>query len=292
MNAEAPFVGCHALVQDMGRPAGILGSCGTGASIEMSMHVRLQQASVGHVLVRKNLMNKTWVFIAVLYATNGISQPYFVGGEDPKPNGSVWKPVENMTDDFDGASVDLSKWQIEPVGNDWGWDGRAPGLFKASNVAIKDGKLAVTVGKLDEPVTRRGKRFTHQGGIVRSLNPGQVGWYYECKMKANQTVMSSTFWLMTKCDCKKKLELDIQECVGRTTEKSEEWSKDWDEIFHSNAIHRRTECKLEPERRQDSVPTPTKNWERYYVYGAWWKSSEEILLFLDGEHVYTINHDG
>jgi len=31
-----------------------------------------------------------------------------------------------------------------------------------------------------------------------------------------------------------------------------------------------------------------KNWERYYVYGAWWKSPEEILFFLDGELAYTL----
>ena len=42
--------------------------------------------------------------------------------------------------------------------------------------------------------------------------------------------MSSTFWLMTKNDTAKKLELDIQECVGRTTDRTEAWGKDWDQI--------------------------------------------------------------
>lgn len=119
-----------------------------------------------------------------------------------------------------------------------GGDGRPPALFRASKVTVKDGMMQVTVGKLDRPAVKGKKVFTQQGAIVRSLNPGQVGWYFECRMKANRTVMSSTFWLMTKNDTEKKLELDIQECVGRTTDKTAAWGSDWDQIFHSNAIHR------------------------------------------------------
>lgn len=32
----------------------------------------------------------------------------------------------------------------------------------------------------------------------------------------------------------------------------------------------------------------TKNHERFYVYGAWWKSKDEILFCLDGKHVYSV----
>ncbi|MFY0599553.1 MAG: glycosyl hydrolase [Cyclobacteriaceae bacterium] len=197
--------------------------------------------------------------------------------------------MENMSDEFNGSTLDPEKWQKEPVGNDWTWDGRPPAFFRAENVVIKNGKMNVTVGKLDSTIVVDGDTFTHQGGIVRSLNPGRVGWYYECKMKANATVMSSTFWLMSKYDCEKKQELDIQECVGRITEKTEDWAERWDEIHHANAIHRKTQCHTESERVQDMVHTETKNHQRFYVYGAWWKSSKEILIYLDGEYVYTLN---
>lgn len=82
-------------------------------------------------------------------------------------------------------------------------------MFTHDNVVVKDGKLSITVGKLDEPVQiqQYGKQdqYTHYGAIIRSLEAGQPGWYYDCKMKANQTVMSSTFWLMTKHGTEKKL---------------------------------------------------------------------------------------
>jgi len=217
------------------------------------------------------------------------AQPFFVAGQDPKPMGEVWIRVDKMSDDFEGPSLDVAKWQSEPVGNGWTWVGRPPALFRASNVTVQDGKMRVTVGKLDEPVVKRGKEFTHQEAIVRSLNPGQVGWYFECRMKANQTVMSSTFWLMTKGGTKKKLELDIQECVGRTTEKTEVWGKDWDQIFHSNAIHRTNRHNAKKVQLQAQMKPETKNSERYYVYGAWWKSSEEIRFYLDGEYAYSIH---
>lgn len=227
--------------------------------------------------------------LAVLAAAQSIqAQPFFADGQDPQPDGSAWVPVDRMSDEFDGTSLDAAKWQSEPIGNGWIWDGRPPALFQAGNVSIEDGRMKVTVGKLAEPVRKKGKTFTHQGAIVRSRDLGHVGWYFECRMKANQTVMSSTFWLMAKNDHQKKLELDIQECVGRTTDKTEGWGKDWDRIFHSNAIHRTNRYNREKVQLQAHKMLETKNADRFYVYGAWWKSPQEIRFYLDGEYAYSI----
>lgn len=227
------------------------------------------------------------VIVLILVSSVLEAQPYFKKGQDPKPKEKAWISVEHLSDEFDDSQIDTIKWQINPVGNDWIWIGRPPGLFKASNITVGKGKLCVTVGKLDSTEVVDGKKFTHQGGLVRALHPGQVGWYFECKMKANKTVMSSTFWLMTKYDCNKKLELDIQECVGRTTPQTDESVKDWDRIFHSNAIHRPTDC-VERSLVSDFIFPKKKNSEKYFVYGAWWKSPEEICFFLDGKYVYSL----
>lgn len=216
-------------------------------------------------------------------------QPTFLPGQDPAPADMAWTRVEELSDEFDGTMLDRNKWQDEPVGDGWTWDGRPPGLFRASNVSVDDGKMRITVSKLEEPVIRDGDTFTHQGAIVRSRHPGQVGWYFECRMKANATVMSSTFWLITKGRTRKKLELDIQECVGRTTDKAEDWARDWDQIFHSNLIHRTNRFNKTRVQLQRHIATPTKNHERFYVYGAWWKSPNEIRFYLDGEYVYSIH---
>lgn len=221
--------------------------------------------------------------------TSSFGQPYFLPGQDPKPTNKVWKLVDSMSDEFDQATVNTSKWQTNPVGNGWTWIGRAPGLFDASSVSIVDGKLCVTVKQLDKAQTINGNTFLYQGAIVRSISAGQHGWYYECKMKANSTTMSSTFWLMSKnSDCLKKLELDIQECVGRTTDLTETWAKTWNKIFHSNAIHRTTNCVATAVQKQGSIATEVENNARYFVYAAWWKSPTEIQFFLDGKYVYSI----
>ena len=214
--------------------------------------------------------------------------PQFLAGADPKPEEMKWVPVVELSDEFEGEKLDLTKWQANPKENGWNWIGRPPGLFHERNVVVKDGKMNVTVGELKEPLEIRGQKFTHEGAIVRSKNAGQVGGYYETRMKANATEMSSTFWLMTKGHTVKKLELDIQECVGVVSEKAEKWARNWDQVYHSNVIHRVNKHNPKKVQQQKQVPTETKNHERFYVYGAWWKSKDEIMFFLDGKHVYSV----
>ena len=223
-----------------------------------------------------------------LSASPAQAGPYFQPDQDPRPVGSKWIAVERLSDEFEDNSIDLEKWQVEPVGNGWNWIGRPPGLFKASNVSEADGHLKVTVSALHSPVKIKERLFLYQGAIVRSIHPGQPGWYFETRMKANATEMSSTFWLMTKGGSPKKLETDIQECVGRVSQAAADWAINWDQIFHSNCIQRTTPANPTRIQKQASVPTETKNHQRFYVYGAWWKSHSEIQFFLDGQYVYSI----
>ncbi|MEN1677969.1 MAG: glycosyl hydrolase [Planctomycetota bacterium] len=228
------------------------------------------------------------IVILLLPFTVAPAQPTFVPDHDPTPTNSQWRLVDEMSDEFDGDSLDHGKWQTEPLANGWGWEGRPPALFHGRNAVVRDGRMNVTVSKLEGPVVSRGKTFTYQGAIIRSLSAGQPGWYYECRMKANQTVMSSTFWLMTKGSGDKRLEFDIQECVGRTTDKTEPWATEWDRIFHSNAIHRVSRGNPTKVQLQGQKLTETRNWQRFYVYGAWWKSPRELRFYLDGEYAYSI----
>ncbi|MGC6455575.1 MAG: glycosyl hydrolase [Coraliomargaritaceae bacterium] len=218
----------------------------------------------------------------------GQSSPTFIPGEDPRPDGMQWEKVENMSDDFSAESVDLKKWQVEPNQNSFTWIGRPPGLFLAENVSVKDGNLCVQVGVLDEPFEGEEGLYTYSGGIVRSIEPGEPGWYYECRMKANKTEMSSTFWLLTIGGPDEALETDIQECVGRVTRKPGRSNKKYDQGFHSNTHH----WRYFSEPRQTSAGNYTtineKNHSRFFVYGAWWKSPEEIQFFLDGKYMHSI----
>ncbi len=210
--------------------------------------------------------------------------PTFLDGEDPKPADKKWKLVKNMSDEFKGKKVDEKKWQISGQG----WIGRAPGLFVADNIKIKDGSLQITTTLLPKPVIKRNQRFTHGGGFVGSRNAMKYG-YYECEMKANKTFMSSTFWLINDrskangCD-KRVTELDITECVGEITNKAE-WMKSFDQAMNSNTHSRNIPegCNYVKASNKARADLGGKVYDDFHIYGVWWKSKDEILFFLDGK---------
>ncbi|SDX99137.1 HYR domain-containing protein [Lutibacter oricola] len=219
--------------------------------------------------------------------------PYSLENGVPTPDGQKWTRVESLSDDFDGTSFDDNKWHRNPATDGFNWIGREPALFESDNVSVSDGNLNVTVEKFDSPKTVNGKEWTHGGAIIRSKEKAKQGHYYECRMKANKTIMSSTFWIAFQQNCNtgpiRKLELDIQECVGRVHSGTDSWASKWDNIFHSNAIRHKRTCDINEETRKSGVKNLTeKNHDRFFVYGCWWKSPTEILFYLDGEYVYSI----
>ncbi len=208
------------------------------------------------------------------------------------PTGKTWQLVPEFSDEFDGPEID-EKWNLEPRGHtDLNWPGRVPALFQKKNFKIVNGEINIEVGKLPEPITISpyGKplTYTYYGGIMRSRITTSVGNYYECRMKMNKTEMGGGFWLMGKNICGKKHEIDITESVGRITELTEQWARNWDQLYHSNAIQRKTKCN-ESIQHQKGRPLPVKNSEKYFVYGFWWKSPTELLFYVDGKYLYTIN---
>ena len=231
------------------------------------------------------------VLICFWLANLGFAQsnPTFNSGEDPKPSGKQWQLVGNLSDEFSGSSLDLVKWRNTDPSR---WIGRAPGIFKQNTVSVANGNMRITNYKLATPEWHNGSQFTHAGGHVISENRGQVGYYYEARMKANKTFMSSTFWLInyrnegTGCD-QRVTELDIQECVGYINS-SQSWTQDFDQSMHSNTHSRNVTCSEPTGSRGNDTPTSGKVWAGYHVYGAWWKSPTEIQFFLDGNYVYSV----
>ena len=224
--------------------------------------------------------------------------PYFVGN-DPTPQGKTWETIPELTDEFEAPEIDHTKWHTDPTTHPHlKWVGREPAMFREENLKVQDGKMTIEVNKLPEPVTASGWglngtliTYTFSGGIFRSKVTTNIGNYYECKMKMNKTEMGGGFWLMGFNNaCDKKHEIDITESVGVMSEGTSDWMKQkgWDNIYHSNAIRRNDACQTSQVKDSDYIRTPTKNHERYYVYGFWRKSATELLFYLDGEYKYTL----
>ena len=224
--------------------------------------------------------------MALLFCVIGYAQvgPFFEEGEDPKPSVANWQLVKGMSDEFNGTKVDQKKWQISGQG----WIGRAPGLFVANNVSVDDGALQIITTTLEKPIEKQGKTYTHGGGYVGSYE-GMTYGYYECRMKANKTFMSSTFWLINDkrdasgCD-KRTTELDIQECVGEVTT-DQQWAQKMLDHMNSNTHSRDIpkNCTISSGTLGAKEPLNEMASDNYHVYGVWWKSKDEVLYFLDGK---------
>lgn len=204
------------------------------------------------------------------------------------PSGKKWVKVENMSDEFDGTSLDMSKWDNQ----DAQWAGRKPGLFLPEAVTVGGGKLRITTAKLATPTNG----YTHRGGLVRSLAKAKYG-YYECRMKANHTFMSSTFWLINRkndipsssCDFR-TIELDVTENVGINTGGAS-WINNMITQMNSNTHSRNVKegCNTPVGQNKGSTALGNKCWEDYHLYGVWWKNANEILFYLDNQYKYTIH---
>jgi len=224
-------------------------------------------------------------------------QPTFNPGQDPKPSGKRWEKIGNMSDEFNGSSLDLTKWDNQ----DPQWKGRAPALFSVNAVSVGNGTLQI---EADDELTQQERNqnpgFTHQGGLVRSLDKATYG-YYETRMKGNKTCLSSTFWLFNKrnefngCD-ERTTELDVTENVGVNAYRDDP-SKNWinnltnsiNSNTHSRGVIGNPGCGINEGQNGDRAPLGEPSSANFHVYGVWWKNANELLFYLDGNLVYTIN---
>ncbi|WP_109831799.1 LamG domain-containing protein [Reichenbachiella versicolor] len=224
--------------------------------------------------------------------TAALSLLFLASYAQPEIAGKKWKIVKELSDEFKGKKIDESKWNIDPLKHpNLNWLGREPAIFKRESFGIKDGYLTIEAGKLPESVkienNGRSYDYKYHGGILRSWVTSSIGHYYECRMKMNKTEMGGGFWLCHRGECGDKTEIDITESVGVLTEETHKWAHRWDQIMHSNSIHRKTACN--DEKRDSGATYPsTKNHEKFYVYGFYWKSATELLFYLDGEYQYTL----
>ena len=238
-------------------------------------------------ILRKQINVMLVVLITIVAQAFSQKSPTLKKGVGLNLSNKKWKLIENMSDEFNGKQLDTKKW----VNSTGGWIGRSPGLFVPNTVKVENGELRITNYKLKKSVVKNNKKFTHACGMITSENTMTYG-FYECKMKASKTFMSSTFWLisdkreLTGCD-KRTTELDIQECVGEiVTDKV--WAKDANKRMGSNTHSRGVpkECDVvEGSKGADALFKKGKVFEDFHTYGVWWKNKNEVLFFLDGELV-------
>ena len=203
-------------------------------------------------------------------------------GPPEPPIGKRWVINPDLSDEFNGQTLDVEKWyNHHPT-----WKGREPGLFMPSQVSVSDGYLQIKGEKMEKDTIVNGKVFNIKGGAVVSKKTALFG-YFECRVKAAATTMSTTFWFSggggkgpNGCDSYHQ-EWDIQECIGR--------SGDFAGNFFSNGMNSNghfwyTDCdKQRHDIRAPSVKFVNKELasKDFHVYGGWWRDAKTASLYYD-----------
>jgi len=256
----------------------------------------------------KKLLKTVFVFVFHFMCFTMLAQP-------PAPAGFRWVKNEAMSDEFKGNRFNRnSKWKI----NDPSWPGRAPGLFMKRNVNQWGGQLKMTAELLKPnerfPVKNPGckpnrpcwKTWTHGGALVWTKAKQRYG-YFETRMKANETFMSSTFWLLHRpidggkaSDCSlRTTEADITENVGFKMPAAANFVhklvNGQVSTMHSRAFKRLPKnCRRKSwvekfvQKNANYRKGSNKSFNGFHTYGMWWKGPRELILYLDGVRVNTI----
>ncbi|UXP32062.1 family 16 glycosylhydrolase [Reichenbachiella agarivorans] len=227
-------------------------------------------------------MRRVILLMTLLQGFAAVAQP-----PEP-PKGYRWILQEQFSDEFDGDELDLDKWyNYHP-----NWKGRPPAMFHTDMVSVSEGSLQIKNQKLEEDSVvynawnKTYTTFSIAGGAVVSRTTEAHYGYYECRMKANKTLMSSTFWMSNRgaegpkgCGDSYSEELDIQECVGRESSATDSFHKG----MHSNTHYWYTDCdgkkQTYSEGSEEKVETDVT--EDFHIYAAHWKDATEVTFYMD-----------
>ena len=227
----------------------------------------------------------------ILFILIGFFAVHSLYADPPEPPiGKRWILNEIFSDEFNGTSLDLTKWyDYHP-----NWNGRVPGIFLPSQVSVGNGYMTIRGQKLPEDTVvsyESGRRDTFNiacGAVVSRTTDAYFG-YYECRFKAAKTAMSTTFWLSTRgssdgpqnCGDAYGLELDFQECIGR--------EGDFDGSFFAKGMHSNSHFwygDCEGEKHDYRAPQVLFESEElcsdsFNTYGGWWHDESRVSYYFN-----------
>lgn len=232
------------------------------------------------------MLKKTALIYLLLF---GLGFSVYAQSGPPKPPiGKRWVLNPDFSDEFNGKELDKTKWlDHHPT-----WKGRAPGLFMPSQVKVANGFLQLKGEKMKKDtlvkIGNKEVNFNIKGAAVVSKNTALFG-YYECRVKAAATTMSTTFWFSggggngpKGCD-KYHQEWDIQECIGREGDFK---GKYFASGMHSNAHYWYTACDGKrndfraSQVRYEDTEVASKD---FHVYGGWWRDEISASYYYDNQ---------
>ncbi|WP_179957820.1 family 16 glycosylhydrolase [Exilibacterium tricleocarpae] len=202
--------------------------------------------------------------------------------------GFTWHLLENMSDEFDGTTLDTAKW-FDHVPT---WRGRPPAEFLPKNVGVSNGNLEIKTSTHPAP----NGPYTTAGAAVAGKHQ-QVYGYFVARLKASRTKMSTTFWLHSDtpegqqkgCAGSHSIELDILETIGGWPHPS------WSNVMRSNTHYKPYESIDGRCRQGTTISKGNKHdagvplADGFHTFAAWWVSPFKFHFYFDGKHVGTVD---
>jgi len=186
-------------------------------------------------------------------------------------NSGRWVPYAVMSDEFNGSTLDKTKWHDHNPG----WKGRQPAFFSPNNVRVRDGSLQLTMRVEEPPEALRAEGYkTFSSAAVKSVGTVLYG-YFEVRARPMRSHGSSAFWFYHG-DEKKWTEIDVFE-IGAG-------APGFERKYHMNAhvFHDKTS------RNHWAIGgvwlADRDLADGYRVYGLEW-TKEAIKFYVDGKLV-------
>ncbi len=183
-------------------------------------------------------------------------------------NRGDWVAYPPMTDEFEGDSLDPKKWWDHNPD----WQGRQPGFFYPGNIAVRDGKLQLTMQKQEVPEMPKERGYhTYTAAAVKSKDTVLYG-YFEVAAKPMRSDGSSAFWFYNSTK-DWWTEIDVYEIGGGAA--------GYERKMNMNLHEFHTPTSKEHWQVGGVFEAPEDLADAYHVYGVEW-DEKEIKYYFDG----------
>lgn len=196
---------------------------------------------------------------------------------DP-PSGVKWRPIPELTDEFEGPELDAGKWHDHNPR----WKGRQPGLFSRDNVQVSGGRLHLTA-TVEERSDFPTGYHTFTTAAVKSKALVKYG-FFEVKCKPMKSRASSAFWFYQNTK-REWTEIDVFE-IGGGSPKHEASCHMNVHVFHGPLFKGTVKKHLS---RPFAWKAPRPLADDYHVYALQW-DEKAIKWYFDGKVVRSIEN--
>lgn len=224
-----------------------------------------------------------------LYCLNPLAAETEVFPASDPDNQAGWMLRTDISDEFDGETLDESKWFVQGKDNEYYiWKGRAPSQFAPHNVLVEDGKLKLRSQWEPDFKFARGEGHEgndyaiHEGETIPVTTAGVItrkrflNGYMEARTKAGDAAMTSSFWCIGY-----ESELDVYEQMGKPKIQG-----DIREDTLKLSVHDWSPPGIRPTRKFGTKQKlPFRVADDFHVYGCEW-GEDYLKCFVDGKLVY------